>query len=1799
MANPAPTAVNDDFAITENANTSGNVLTNDTDPDGDTLTVTHIDGVTVAAGPVGTAVTGSTGGTFAIAADGTLTFTPGTAFDDLAVGETRVTTVSYTLTDNEGGTSTATVTVTVTGTNDAPVSTPIATQNGLDNAAVTFAIASSFTDPDTSDAFTFSASGLPTGLSIHPATGVITGTIDNSASVSGPFSVTVTGTDPSGVATSQSFLWTVTNPAPTAVANTGGTIENATTGGNVLTNDTDPDGDTLTVAAVNGVAGNVGTGVTGTNGGSFTINTNGTYTFNPGTAFNDLTVGETRTTSVSYTVTDNEGGTSTATVLITVTGTNDAPVSTSFATQNGSDDVPVTLDVSGNFSDPDSSDTFTFSDGGSLPPGLSIDPVTGVITGTIDHSASTGGPYTVVITGTDPSGAATSQTFTWNVANPAPTANNDTATLAGNVTGTGNVLTNDTDPDGDTLTVNAVNGAAAGVGNGVAGSNGGTFTIAANGGYTFAPGTAFDDLAVGETRVTTVSYTMTDNEGGSSTATVTITVTGLNSAPVSTPLATQTGTDNTPVTLDVSGNFSDVNASDTLTFTDGGTLPPGLSIDPVTGVITGTIDHSASVGGPYSVTITATDPSGAMTSQTFTWNVANPAPTANLNTAAITENATTGGNVLTNDTDPDGDTLTVAAVNDVAGNVGTNVTGTSGGSFTINTNGSYTFNPGAAFNDLAVGQTRTTSVSYTATDSQGGTSVSTVTITVTGTNDAPTSTAIATQNGTDNTPVNLDVSGQFSDPDASDPLTFVATNLPPGLSLNPLTGIITGTIDHSASVGGPYSVTITATDPSGVPTSQTFTWNVANPAPTAVNDTPTTTENTPTGGNVLTNDSDPDGDTLTVSAVNGSSGGVGAAVSGSTGGMFTINANGTYTFEPGTAFDDLALGETRVTTVSYTISDGDGGTSTATVTMTLTGTNDAPTSTPVATQSGSDSDPVTLDVSSLFADPDGTDTFTFTDGGTLPPGLSIDPSTGVITGTIDPSASVSGPYSVTITGTDPSGAATSQTFTWNIANPAPTAVANTGTTTENGTTSGNVITNDTDPDGDTLTVAAVNGVAGNVGTGVTGTNGGSFTINTNGTYTFNPGTAFNDLAVGETRTTTVSYTISDGQGGTSNSTVVVTVTGTNDAPVVTSPVPNQDGTGLDVVSLDISNSFSDPDSNDVLTFTATNLPPGLSLDPGTGLITGTITPDAYLGGPYSVTITATDPHGAPYSQTFTWNVVNPDLLVTTGDHDITVQPDGTIVYTLNFANDSDRNATGVVLTQQLPPYTTFDASQSSPGWIDNGDGTFSYTLGNLTAHETGTLTFAVVVEATLPAGVDDTRLTPRIVDDGTHGFDPTPANNADTEVTPIDAAPDIRVELNAPTSPIAPGETLAYTIDYTNVGNQEGTGVVLTMHLPPHTTFVPGTSSPGWVDQGNGVFTFDVGSLPSGAGGQLVFQVVVASVLPPGADDLNASVAATDNGTNGPDQNPTDNRDTISTTADAEPDYRVTISADADTVFRQQDITYTLTVVNSGNQDGTGVTVTNHFSPEVLANVQASHGGVIDRVAGTITWNLGDLPVGQPVVLTVTAHIPLGVPASVVGFSHHTSVRDDGRNGADPTPANNVAGVETKLQGLNYDHFNSAKDSHFGFLSSAPPLTTKLIPLSVDPIFSGITEPGATLVGKIYDEDGNLIGERQVMADTSGNWLMTFPGSVVMENPHRMEIRQTAAIHNLSHENGYNLRRYFHPASVSSIFFTEDYSVSSVFRRSSYEMIESSHAGNSNPFGFAWFAHAYELSTASSNAGQG
>ena len=109
-----------------------------------------------------------------------------------------------------------------------------------------------------------------------------------------------------------------------------GTIgDNINVNSDLLLNDNDPDGsNTLSIRAVNGKANNVGRTIDAADGGKFTLNANGAWSFDPDGDFDDLKPGGNRSTSVTYTVVDNFGLTNptAATLTVTVTGVNDAPV---------------------------------------------------------------------------------------------------------------------------------------------------------------------------------------------------------------------------------------------------------------------------------------------------------------------------------------------------------------------------------------------------------------------------------------------------------------------------------------------------------------------------------------------------------------------------------------------------------------------------------------------------------------------------------------------------------------------------------------------------------------------------------------------------------------------------------------------------------------------------------------------------------------------------------------------------------------------------------------------------------------------------------------------------------------------------------------------------------------------------------------------------------------------------------------------------------------------------------------------------------------------------------------------------------------------------------------------------------------------------------------------------------------------------------------------------------------------------------------------------------------------------------
>ncbi|MBC7967581.1 MAG: tandem-95 repeat protein, partial [Fuerstia sp.] len=656
---------------------------------------------------------------------------------------------------------------------------------------------------------------------------------------------------------------------------------------------------TLNVAANDSVGlspSSIELGTSPTNG-TVTIGSNGNLTYTPNANFNG-------TDTFTYLIYGLDGDARTATVTVVVGAVDDVPLAANDAFTTN-EDQPVTGTVATN-------------DSGLGDGGLTFSQLSSPVNGTLSWSSNGSFTYTPAanfsgtdtftyrVTDADGDTSTATVTITVNAVNDAPTTTNDSVTTDEDtsiVLALGDFGTY-SDPEGTTIAgVRITALPAAGLLQFFNGTSWAAVTVnqtvtAASitaGNFRFVPSTNQNG-----TPYTTVGFQVSDGSLFSTSRVLTINVTPVNDPPAVTDDSFTTNEDS-PVVLSVLSNDSDIEGG-TLAITQingSAIVAGGSSIVVTNGTVSLnaagtqlTFSPAANYSGAISFQYTVSDGTGGTATATVngTVNPVNDPPVAVNDSNSTTENATTSGNVLTNDTDPDGDTLTVSAVNGVAGNVGSGVTGTNGGTFTINSNGGYTFNPGTAFDDLAAGQTRTTSVTYVASDNQGGTSSTTLTVTVTGTNDAPVSTPISNQTSTDSQTVSFSVAGNFSDPDTTNTLTFSASGLPAGLSINATTGLISGTIAANASVSGPYSVTVTATDNASATTSRTFTWTVTNPAPTATNDTGATTENANTSGNVLSNDTDPDGDTLTVSAVNGVAGNVGTGVTGTNGGTFTINS---------------------------------------------------------------------------------------------------------------------------------------------------------------------------------------------------------------------------------------------------------------------------------------------------------------------------------------------------------------------------------------------------------------------------------------------------------------------------------------------------------------------------------------------------------------------------------------------------------------------------------------------------------------------------------------------------------------------------------------------------------------------------------------------------------------------------------------------------------------------------------------------------------------------------------------------
>ena len=366
----------------------------------------------------------------------------------------------------------------------------------------------------------------------------------------------------------------------------------------------------------------------------------------------------------------------------------------------------------------------------------------------------------------------------------------------------------------------------------------------------------------------------------------------------------QTSTVGSAVSLQIQA--SDSASGQTLAYSAAG-LPAGLSISSSTGLISGT----PTTAGTSSVTVTATDTTGAHGSASFTWTVNAPANTVSV-TNPGNQTSTVGSAVslqIQASDSASGQTLAYSAAGLPAGLSISSSTGLISGTPTT---------------------AGTSSVTVTATDTTGAHGSASFTWTV----NAPANTVSVTNPGNQTSTVGSAVSLQIqaSDSASGQTLAYSAAGLPAGLSISSSTGLISGT----PTTAGTSSVTVTATDTTGAHGSASFTWtvNAAAQPPTANPQSYTAVGNTTLAvGTTVT------GPAATVPASGGLlQGDTGDAscgpltVTGHTapahGTIVTLNTDGTFTYLP-------AAGFTGTDTFNYTITCGTSG-QTASNTVTIT-----------------------------------------------------------------------------------------------------------------------------------------------------------------------------------------------------------------------------------------------------------------------------------------------------------------------------------------------------------------------------------------------------------------------------------------------------------------------------------------------------------------------------------------------------------------------------------------------------------------------------------------------------------------------------------------------------------------------------------------------------------------------------------------------------------------------------------------------------------------------------------------------
>ncbi|MGD9958025.1 Ig-like domain-containing protein [Nocardioides sp.] len=1303
-------------------------------------------------------------GTYSVNTDGTIAFDPLPSFTGTA------TAVAYRVADANGTTAQATLTVTVrTPTSAIPDSlttpqditvtaSPLANDTASGGATIT-ASTLQLRDPATNTwgttvtvagqgTWTVNAAGT-VGFDPVPSFRGVATTLDYRA------------TDSSGASLSSTLAITVTPIDPIAISDEATTGFNTATTMLVLSNDSagDPSAPLLTGSIVFTAAGatNGGKTLVVAGQGTFTVNAGGSVTFTPTNGFRG------DTTPVTYRITDDNGQSATATIVVHV-ATPQPPVANPDA-RTTAQGVPVTVAAATN-------DVPGPTGGALLATSLQLfNPATSTYGNTLTISGQ--GVYTVNADGTvtfapvgsfigtatavgyriaDEYGATATSSITVTVSPVTPTAVNDTRTTPYETPIDSSVLGNDNAGNAaialDASTVRLFDPIAGTYGTSVTIPGQGTYTANSSGVVRFVPVTGYHGTA------TAVTYQVRDTNGTATTATLTITV-SLPSAPVANP-DTATTPQNVDVTLtplanDTTGAASvslspgSVRLLDPATGTYGTSLTVAgqgtYTVNTASGTVT--FDPLPGFTGPATaVGYRVTDSTGQAVSSALTVTVTALTPTAVADSRTTPYNTALSFDPLANDTAGAASAPLAPTSVVFSSAAATNAAKT----LVVAGQGTWSIDPAtgqASFNPLPGFTGATTAVTYRVADTNGTTATATLTVTVgTPPSAAPDSTTTQQDVTVSLNPLGNDAAGihgngttgtleatsvRLTSPAATNAGRTLVVAGQGTWSVNATTGAVT--FDPlPAFTGTTTPVGYSVTDSYGNSATSTVAVAVAAITPTAVDDANSTAYRTPVSVSVLGNDAAGDASAplvpSSVQLIHPVNGGAVSSLTVAGEGTWTINAGGVVSFAPANGFSGAA------TPIGYQVADDNGTLATAVVRIRVgTAPSAGPDSATTAQNVDVTLDPLgndgpgvhgngtagTLDATSVVftaaGATNGGRTLVVAGEGTW----SANATTGAVTfdplpaftGTTTPAA-----YSVT----DSFANTATSNLRVSVTAITPTAADDTRTTPYATAVTADVLANDTAGAASAplapTSVVFTSGAATNAGKTLVVAGQGTWTINAaTGVVTFTPASGFSGTS------TPVTYRVADANATTATATLTVTV-GT--APLA---LPNLTSTPQDitVVLNPLSNDTAGVHGNGstgtleassvVFTAgTATNGGKSLvvagegtwTIDPATGAVTFDPLP-GYTGTTTPAAYSVRDSYGNTAASTITVTVT---AITPVASDDTNATPYLFAVDTDVLANDLSGDASAPLVASSVV-FTSPGATNAGKTLVVAGQGSYS------------------------------------------------------------------------------------------------------------------------------------------------------------------------------------------------------------------------------------------------------------------------------------------------------------------------------------------------------------------------------------------------------------------------------------------------------------------------------------------------------------